>query len=558
MDRKQTFHLCLVVVFGIVLSLNNVVLSIVIKIMIDCAQQGHLNGLPVPMLMFAGLLLIQAGVSSLQSIRQAALCVSISGRIRESIYGTLAKSQWQSFSAFHSDDILTRLTSDGDLVASALVNTIPSMISLTVNIVAAMAVLFTYEPMLALLAFLLGPAGVLLSRVWGKKIKKYHKSFQESESYSRERLHEYLENMLIIKSFNLELPSQERLKEIHMRRLHFAGRRAQTGACANIALYISYALGYCLALCWGSYRMAASHGTYSFGTFSAFLQLVNQIQGPFSGLAGALSVLIQSLASTERLMELDGLEPDTYGIMPAQPAAFGISFEDVSFCYGAHAVFQSANCEILPGAITAVVGPSGEGKTTMLRLILAILQPQNGEIRIIGDAGKSLYSVNAGIRQWISYVPQGNTLFSGTIRENMLFTCPDATEKEIIKALRSACAWNFVQRLPRRMDSKIGEHGLSLSEGQAQRIAIARALLRRAPMLILDEATSALDIETECAVLRFIRREHRTCILVTHREAPLRICDKILSVNGGAIKEKIVSRGSCVSSCGEGSFKLGV
>lgn len=537
MNRRQALCLSLIVLSGIVLSLNNVLFSVVIKIMLDCAQQGRMDGLKIPMLAFAGLLLIQAGIGSFQSVKQATLCVSISSRIRENIYKSLAGSEWQSYSSFHSDDILTRLTSDGDLVASALVNTVPGMISLIVNVAAAMAVLFAYEPMLALCSFVLGPVGVLLSRIWGARIKKYHKSFQESESSSRERLHEYLQNILIVKAFNLEFPSRERLKQANAKRLEFAGAKAKTSACANIVLYISYALGYCLALCWGSWRMAVSHGTYSFGTFSAFLQLVNQIQGPFSGLAGTLSVLIASLASAERLRELDGIRREAYEPLPVEPAVFGFRFKNVSFSYGTHAVLSGADCEIEPGAVTAVVGPSGEGKTTLLRLILSILKPESGSIFVTGSGGKPLYSAGAGIRRQIAYVPQGNTLFSGTIRENLLLARPAATKIEIISALRSACAWNFVERLPQKIDSKIGEHGLSLSEGQAQRIAIARALLRKSPILVLDEATSALDAETECAVLRAIRRRRQTCILVTHREEPLRICDKILRIGGGAIEE---------------------
>lgn len=526
-----------IVLFGVLLSLNNVALSVMIKILIDFAQKGRTNDLPHYIVLFAFLLLFQACVNSVQSIQQSRLSVSLSNHFREKIYDNLSKSDWQSFCKFHSDDIMTRLTSDIDLVASTITNTIPNIISLTVNIIAAMAVLLTYEPMLAVFAFLLGPAGVLFSKVWGKRIKKYHKRFQESEGFSREFLHENLQNMLIVKSFNLESYSKNHLKELHEKKLFYATRRATTSAWANMALYASYAAGYCLALCWGAYRIAESHGTFSFGTFSAFLQLVNQIQGPFSGLASSVSVLIQYHASSERLMDIDFIQMDSYQAISSNPVSFGIQLQNVDFAFDGHVVFQNACCKIMPNSITAIIGYSGEGKTTMLRLILALLHPQNGHVLVTDDINNSKIDVCPSTRKLISYVPQGNTLFSGTIRENLLFGCRDATDEKMIETLEAVCAWSFIKLLPDQLDSKIGEHGLSLSEGQAQRISIARALLRKSPLLILDEATSALDIETELNVLQAIKQANRTCILVTHRESPLSICDKILRVRNGTFEE---------------------
>jgi ABC-type multidrug transport system, ATPase and permease components len=535
-EKKQIFRLILITLFSAILSLNNVAVAVITKKLVDQAQKGNLSGLIPYALIFAALFAFQALLNAFNSVQQAKLTISMSNSMREKAYQQLAHSDWQQYCAFHSDDVLTRLTSDIDIVVSTVVNTIPDFFALIINVLAAVLVLFSFSPLLAAFALSLGPVGVFLSRAWRRKLKDYHKGFQQAESSSRESLHEFLRNMLVVKTYSLEQTAQKKLCAINQERTLFAGKRAFVGACGNVALYLCYGAGYCFAFFWGAYQIAVSHGAFSFGTVSAILQLVGQVQGPFSALAREVSQLVQYKASVERLKEIDLKDRDTCSDTRRPPDCVGIRFRGVSFAYGGKTVLKGADCTIEPNEIIAVVGGSGEGKTTMLKLILALLQPQKGEVVLTGERNRPYGTVNAASRKLMAYVPQGNTLFTGTIRENLLYGDPDADDNVMIDLLKKVCAWPFVRELPDGLDSKIGERGLALSEGQAQRLCIARALIRKPRLLILDEATSALDIETEDRVLHAVRQMHCTCILVTHRLSPLKICSKIYRISEGSFE----------------------
>jgi ABC-type multidrug transport system, ATPase and permease components len=425
------------------------------------------------------------------------------------------------------------LTSDISTVANGSISVLSQLISLGVQLVAAFTTLMFLEPNLAVLAFLLAPFTVLFSRIYGKKLRGLHLKMQETESIYRSHMQEYIQNLLVIKTFNLEENSLGKVGELQKERLYWVTERSKTGATANSILSLGYWTGYFLAFGWGVIKL--SKKTASFGTLTAFLQLVNQIQSPFIGLSRTLPQIIASLASAGRLIEIENLNSEAKGEKLVIPDFAGIRFSNVNFRYiEDEAVLNNISMDVAPGDVVALIGMSGEGKTTMIRLMLALLKPQSGEL-VCSDGKGSEYFISATTRSWFSYVPQGNTLFSGTIADNLRSGKPDASDEEMKEALHAACALEFVERLPESINTLIGEKALGLSEGQAQRIAIARALLRKAPIIILDEATSALDLELEERIIQSLRKMKpvRTCIMITHRRTSLGICNKIYKLNNG-------------------------
>jgi ABC-type multidrug transport system fused ATPase/permease subunit len=450
----------------------------------------------------------------------------------------ISNTEWLYISRYHSGDILTRLTSDINRVATGVINMIPEIVSLGVQLIAAFFALFYYDMYLAIFTFILSPVTIIFSRIIGKKLKYLQTKLQESESKYRSYIQEAVENITIIKTFRLEKRSEEAIGNLHKERMKWVILRNRTGVIASSTLGLGYWAGYFLAFGWGAYRLAKKAS--SFGTMTAFLVLVEQVQGPFIGLSKSVPQIIALFASAERLIELDELEKEKdFGELPV-PFSAGIHFQNVSFAYKMeNPVFEYINFTINPGETIGIVGSSGEGKTTLIRLLLALVRPVDGRVAFVDGDGKE-YEASAATRDWIAYVPQSNILFSGTIIENIRFGWGEATEEEIIEATKAACAWDFICELPDGLNTMIGENGMGLSEGQAQRIAIARALVRKVPVLILDEATSSLDIITETKVLDTIGslNNSRTCIFITHRRSVLTICNRILSVEKGILEEK--------------------
>ncbi len=519
-------------------SLMNVATAFASKNMIDHAVANELRltaiAAGVFVLLIISNLLLQVGVSLL-SVR---VSESFSNSIRQRVFRQLLGTEWQSLTAYHSGDLLTRMTSDVSAITNTIVNVIPGMFALTAQLVASFAALLYFEPYLAIFAFVLGPCSIIFSRIWGRTLKKLQIKVQESESAYRSHLQEALQNFIVIKSFRLEKHNEDTLQSLHENRMKWVIQKNRKTLAANNVLAVGYWSGYLLAFGWGAYRI--SQKAISFGTMTAFLQLVQQVQSPFVGLARTISNLINMIASMERLMELEKMESEK--ITERVPAIrdVGIVFEDVSFDYSPERpVLSNVTTEILPGQLVALVGSSGEGKTTLIRLLLALLRPSAGQVYFTDRKG-SRYEVSAATRDWLTYVPQENTLFSGTIADNLRSGKTDASMAEMERALRMAAAEDFIAKMPQDLNTVIGERGLRLSEGQAQRIAIARAFLREAPVMIFDEATSALDVETEKHVLQAMKDmgDSRTCLVITHRLTALKICSRVLRIEEGRLVEE--------------------
>lgn len=523
-------------------ALGRVGIAIASKNMIDNAVAQNLHMSVLAGIVFGLLVIMSMGSDIVASLVGVRTSEAMANSMRQRIFDQLTETEWLSLSKYHSGDLITRLTSDISTVTGVVISTIPSMIALAVQFVAAFFTLMHYEPKLAIMAFILGPLAVLISRVWGRQLKRYNTRIMESESNYRSYIQESLQNLMIIKVFQLENYSHDALFDLHQKRMFWIIRRNRFNLGASTTLGLGFWLGYFAAFCWGAYRL--SQKAISFGTLTAFLQLVQQIQTPFLGLARGFPQVIASLASAARLMELEALdhEKEADPVVPCDKV--GIIFNEVEFSYpDGQIVLDKISARIQPGEIVALTGPSGEGKTTMVRLLLALINPDNGNVYFTDDSGKE-YEMSSATRQWVSYVPQGNTLFSGLIINNLSRGKPDATDEEMEQAARAACAWNFIEEQPQGLRTAIGEGGIGLSEGQAQRLGIARAFLRKAPVLILDEATSALDMQTEVELLEHIRNleHHPTCLVITHRPSALKICSRILKLEEGILTEETAAQ----------------
>lgn len=525
--KPFTFSVVLIILIQVSTSITSVVIAIASKNIIDYASNNVMKKAALYAGIFGFIITYNLAANAFLSVYSTRTTELYSNTLRQGLFSKLINMEWLQVSKYHSGDLLTRLTSDIAAVTNGSVSIFPGIIALGVQLVAAFFTLLAYEPRLAALAFFMAPVTILLSRLYAKKLRHMHIKIQETESSYRSHMQEFLQNILVLKTFNLEDQSAEKVGALQKERLHWVTERSKTGATANTIISFGYWLGYFLAFGWGALKLA--NKTATFGTMTAFLQLFNQIQGPFIGLSRTVPQIISALASAGRLIELENMDAEARGNNIDIPEMAGVRFKDVSFRYEKdEQVLDAVSFEALPGEIVAITGTSGEGKTTMVRLMLALMKPDNGEVLCFDEKGNE-HIVSSASRNWFSYVPQGNTLFSGTIADNLRAGLPGAEEEEMRAALTTACAMEFIEKLPEGINSVIGEKALGLSEGQAQRIAIARALLRHSPVILFDEATSALDIELEERMLKNIRNIEpaRTCIMITHRRTSLDICNRV-------------------------------
>ncbi|AWI06374.1 ABC transporter ATP-binding protein [Clostridium drakei] len=522
-------YLLFIIVFGSLSSLICVYRALITKKLIDAATLSQFHNLFRILAVFAITIILDIGLRAAVAVITSKCSIKISNSIQKKLYNQLMQTKWMEFCKYHSGDILTRMTSDVDAITNMIITTIPNIISLSVLLIGSFITLLMLDPFLAVAFIVISPSTILLSRIYSSKLKKIYLKYQALESKYRSFLNESFQNMLIIKTFCLDDKNINIVKEIQKDRIHLTVSRTKMSVLTNVALSSGYWISYFLIFCFNASKL--SQGITTFGTLTALLQLVGNIQGPFYGLASSLPQVIAAIASTERIMELESLGIDHKDLMVTDIKTAGVIFQNVDFSYKEDKmVLSNASVNINPGEIIALVGSSGKGKTTFIHLLLSLIYPEKGHIYIKNNL--NIIEVSAGTRKFMSYVPQGNTLFSGTIAENLRLGNPYATDEELKHAAKAACAWEFIKNSSNGLYTILGERGTGLSEGQAQRIAIARALLHKTPILILDEATSALDSETEINVLETIKNLEPTptCIIITHRNTALKICDKVFKL----------------------------
>jgi ATP-binding cassette, subfamily B, bacterial len=536
-SRPYIPKIILLLSLDLVATLVTVALAVVSKNIIDSATNGGaiVKSLVIYILMILGSQLITV-ISSMISV---VVNEKFSFGIRKQVYEKIINSHWMDVKKYHTGDLVTRLSSDAGNIADGIVTVIPTIIRLVIELLVTFFTLFYYEPRLALFALSIAPLVAVVCFLLGRKLKVLQVKVQESESAYKSFMQESLSNLLIVKAFANEQYSTDKLVELRDERFYWVMKKSKMGIVSSTIMSISFQLGYIAAFAFGAIQLSRRAITY--GTMSVFITLVNRIQAPVMSLAQYVPKVVSILASAGRIIEIQHIPVEEKLENHIEAENIGVNINNLTFGYTDEEVLDGANVSIQPGEFVAIVGESGIGKTTLVRLIMSFMGEVSGNIEFENSMGQ-VERANAGTRNFISYVPQGNTLFSGTIRENIRMGRLDSTEEEIVEALIIASGYEFVRELPEGLDTIIGERGHGISEGQAQRIAIARALVRKAPFLILDEATSSLDEKTELSVLQGIQNisPRPTCLLITHRRSVLKYCDREICIYGKKIFEQLM------------------
>lgn len=534
-SKRYKWAIVFYVILGVLSTSLGLVSSVAGKYMIDIITGYKMEKLGLMIAIMVGSTLFSLIFSSVISRVSTKISIYINNDIQADIFDKIIDADWLAINQYSNGDVLNRFNGDIGTVSSNAVSWLPTIIIAIYNFIATFFVIMHYDPIMALIAFSSAPFMLLMSRVLIRKQREYSKKVREMSSNLMTFEVETFYNFDTIKSFGVAPHYskkmrwwQEKFKDISLKYNLFTIKTnilmTILGTCVQFL-----AFGYCL------FRLWTRDITY--GTMTLFLQQRGNLSSAFNKLVSIIPSFLNSSVSAHRIRELVELPKEVHISESNELDAlvedgFEIRMKDVDFSYVKEKrVITESAFQACPGEIVALVGPSGEGKTTMIRLILGLVRPEEGRAYIQASNGQQV-EMNAETRHLFAYVPQGNTILSGTLAENMRMVKEDATDEEIIEAMKIACAWDFVEKLPDTIHSNIGERGRGLSEGQAQRIAIARAVLRDAPILLLDEATSALDVATERKVLRNIiqQRPNKTCIVTTHRPSVLNMCQRVYRV----------------------------
>ncbi len=522
---------------GTVVSLGS---SLISKDMVDIIT-GHQTGLLVKTFaLMIGFNIGNSVVNMISGYASSWISMKVDAEIKSEIFEKILITDWESLTNYHTGDLLTRWGSDASQISNGVLNFIPNAIISLFRFVSAFAMVIYYDWTFAVFAFLGMPVSLILSKTLMKRMVNNNKRSAALGAKMSGFNQETFSNIQTIKAFDLIRLYVQRLKNLQTEfiqmRLEFQRMSVWTSLLlTTVGLLVSY-----FSYGWGIYRVWS--GAISYGTMTMFLSLSGTLTGTLHSLTALVPNAINLTTSAGRLMDIVEMPCEDYGkddetirfMETHKKSGIGLDLQGVRYAYNnGTLVFDNASMQANPHEIAALVGPSGEGKTTMLRLMLSLIPIQNGAawVRAADDSTAEI-ELCPSTRKLFSYVPQGNTMFSGTIAENMRNVKPDASDDEIISALKLACAWDFIEKLPDGINSVVKERGGGFSEGQAQRLSIARALLRKSPILLLDEATSALDVATERKVLKNIMSDEypRTCIVTTHRPTVLNICTRVYAI----------------------------
>lgn len=516
--------------------------SVASKYLIDIITGYQTSKLMIMLVIMVGSSLFSLLFDSVIGRISTKLSIDINNDIQADIFDKIVDADWMAINGYSNGDILNRFNGDIGTVSGNAISWLPTIIIAIYKFIATFVVILHYDVVMAVISFLSAPFMLLISRFVIKKQREYSKKVREMSSQLMTFEVETFYNFDTIKSFGVAPYYSKKMRWWQQKYKDISLRYNMFSIKTNIFLSVLgmlvqfVAFGYCLFRLW-------THDI-SYGTMTLFLQQRSNLSGAFNNVISIIPSFLNSSVSAHRIRELVELPkevhiPESNELDRYADQGFTVQMEEVNFSYvEGKRVITDSSFQACPGEIIALVGPSGEGKTTMIRLILGLIRPEQGNV-VIRTSGGIEIKMNAETRHLFAYVPQGNTILSGTIAENMRIVKEDASDEEIIEALKTACAWEFVEKMPDTINAKIGERGRGFSEGQAQRIAIARAILRDAPILLLDEATSALDVTTERKVLRNIIQQNPTkvCIVTTHRPSVLNMCQRVYRVMETQVKE---------------------
>lgn len=531
--KTQKLSVFLLTVLGVLVSLLAVLRAYCYREIIDLIKPVSYglmkDELSKWIIFFIAIVIATVLLSLLSNYIKEFSLVSILNKIRKEIITSVYKKDYSKISEFHSGDILNRVFSDARIISNNVISLAPSFFALSVRLIGSFVFMYMISPAIALILLFAGLVLSGISLLFKKKAKKLHKETQKAEGDVRSVFQEQATGLLMIKVFSAERLMEEKAdaaqkiyKNKHMHQklfsciLGFVHLSAYNFALVIVFLYSIYAI---------------MNGTMGYGSLTAMLQLANSIQSSLNEISGIVPRIYSTTASGERIIEILDLPEEKEALHP-DISFEKIVFDNVSFTYGRNDVLKEVTFNVDKNEIIGIQGPSGIGKSTILLLLLGIYNPTEGKIYL--KEGVFETEICKDTRTLFSYIPQGNLLFSGTIRENILFANENATDEEIKNALKISCSSDFIDELPLGIDTKIGEGGHGLSEGQQQRIAIARAIVSNSEIMLFDEATSALDEATESKLINNLRGINKTCVIVTHRKSALSICDSsyVLSEEG--------------------------
>ena len=537
---KYKWLIVIYIVIGLFATGLALAASLVTKNLINEVLGGKISAAAVALYVFLGLSGI--AVSALNRRLSAKISLRVNNEIRADVFGKFISTTWEEVSAFHSGDLLNRINGDVSTVADSVIGWIPSVTIKSAQFIGAIAIICYYDAAMALLSLISIPAAALISSLLLRKMRSYGTKIREAGSELMSFFEESLQNIQTVKAFGLSQSLDGRLAQLQKiyydTSLEYNALSVKvTSGMSVLGLFVSY-----LCMGWCIFRLFT--GAIDIGTMVLFIQLSSYLSSSISSLISSVPTVISATVSAGRIISVLNLprEEEDESLAAREIADFGeapeIEFRDVSFGYkNGGKVFSEVNLTVAPGEFAAFVGPSGGGKTTLLRLLLGLVKPQSGKATLSAK-GKTA-EISSATRRIFTYVPQEKAMFSGTVAEMLRLFSPEATDEEINAALKAACAYDFVAALPEGINTPLGERGAGFSEGQNQRLAIARAVLRKAPVLLLDEATSALDLETERRVLENITAlcRGKTLIVMTHRESVLPLCDSVYRISGGKVEK---------------------
>ena len=524
-QRGRILLSCLIGILGTAFALGFVYTS---KQLIDIATGARAGSLTVMAAATVGLLALQLLCGAADTWVAARMGVEAANALRHRLFGRLLRSRWNALEQLHTGDVVNRVEQDTTAIVTLLTASLPTAVVTVVQLVAAFAFFYVLDPVLPWLVVGILPLFLLGARFYLRRMKRLTHDIRRSDSRIQAVIQETLQHRTVIKTLEQDEGRIRSLGTLQDDLRSQVLSRTRFSLAARMAVSSAFAGGYVTAFIWGALRL--STGSITVGTLTAFLQLVGRIQRPAFDLSRLVPSVVNALTAADRLLELERLPAEDGGDAIRFDRTPVLAVENLRFAYseGDAPVFSGFSHRFEPGTCTAIMGETGRGKTTLVRLLLALAEPQEGSITLAD--GATACPVSARTRSNFVYVPQGNTLFSGTVRDNLLMGNLDATPRELDEALHIAVALDFVRALPQGLDTPLSEQGGGLSEGQAQRIAIARALLRPGRILLLDEATSALDPETERTLIARLRRHAagRTLLFVTHHPALAAECDATL------------------------------
>lgn len=512
-------------------SVAYIILAKLSQQIIDSASKSVTHTFIIGSVSLFGLILLHIIIEAVVSIILTSVATKMNISLKNYMFTCLMKKKYVNIAEYHSGDLLNRFSTDVDIIVNGSINLIPSLVSMLTKIVAGFAALCIQNYYFAFAVLFIGFIFPLCGRLLSRKYKDLHKQVQQTEGATRSFMQESFANIVVVKTFGGEKPFLMKLKDFLNTNRNLRIKKSVFSVLISALLYLFFSLGYYGILVWGAAQIAS--GVMTIGTLVYFLQLISVLRAPLQNISGIIPKYYSTVASAERLIELEQIEDESQNNNKIIDFN-NISAQNLTFAYTNEIVLRHNNFLIERGTITAITGRSGSGKSTLFKLLLGLFPATAGALSFDGKT-----PIDETTRQMFSYVPQGNMIISGTIRDNITLCDTTANEEDIINAAKVATIYDFIETLPDGLDSVISERGQGLSEGQIQRIAIARALLFDAPIILLDEATSALDEQTETQLLNNLKTlTNKTILFITHRNTSLSVCDKILHLSNGVFSEE--------------------